>query len=200
MPRIREAIRSGWKYSSWSSFSPTEIELDRPAGDGLHRERRAAARVAVELRHHDAVERDPLLERQRDVDGLLARHRVEHEQHVRRLRLVADSLELLHQLLVDVQAARRVEDDRVDAVLGAAAGRRRARPRPDRCPRRGRREPGSACRAARAGRSRPGAAGRRRRAPGCGLPFAAAARASPRPSSCPSPGGRRAGSPSAAGP
>ncbi len=27
MPRIREAIRSGWKTSSWSSFSPTEMNL-----------------------------------------------------------------------------------------------------------------------------------------------------------------------------
>src|SRR5437879_1722353 len=27
MPRIREAIRSGWKYSSWSTFSPTETSL-----------------------------------------------------------------------------------------------------------------------------------------------------------------------------
>src|SRR4051812_17481917 len=27
MPRIREAMRSGWKYSSWSSFSPTETSL-----------------------------------------------------------------------------------------------------------------------------------------------------------------------------
>ena len=38
-------------------------ELDRLAGDRLDRERRAAARVAVELRQHDAVEGDPLLER-----------------------------------------------------------------------------------------------------------------------------------------
>src|SRR5438477_396784 len=27
MPRMREAIRSGWKYSSWSSRSPTEASL-----------------------------------------------------------------------------------------------------------------------------------------------------------------------------
>ena len=38
-------------------------ELDRLAGDRLDRERGAAARVAVELRQDDAVERDPLLER-----------------------------------------------------------------------------------------------------------------------------------------
>ena len=27
MPRMRDAMRSGWKYSSWSSFSPTETSL-----------------------------------------------------------------------------------------------------------------------------------------------------------------------------
>ena len=57
-------------------------ELDRLARDGLDGERRAAARVAVELRQHDAVELDALLERLRDPDRLLAGHRVEHEQDV----------------------------------------------------------------------------------------------------------------------
>ena len=54
-----------------------------------HRERRAAAGVAVELRHHDAVELDPLVERLGDVDGVLARHRVEHQQRVGGLDRVA---------------------------------------------------------------------------------------------------------------
>ena len=27
MPRMREAMRSGWKYSIWSSFSPVEASL-----------------------------------------------------------------------------------------------------------------------------------------------------------------------------
>src|SRR5262245_16647559 len=92
-------------------------ELDRPARESLDRERRAAARVAVELRQHDSVERDALLERLRDVDGFLTCHRVEHEQNVRGLRDVADALELVHQLLVHVQAAGGVEDDRVGVEL-----------------------------------------------------------------------------------
>src|SRR5438874_2513828 len=93
-------------------------ELDRPAGDGLDRERGTAARVAVELRQDHAVKGDALLEGERDVDGFLAGHRVEHEQHIGRLRRVANALKLLHQLLVHVQAARRVEDDRVRTVRG----------------------------------------------------------------------------------
>ena len=89
---------------------PDRGELDRLAGDRLHRERGAAARVAVELRQDDAVEGDPLLERLGDVDGLLTRHRVEDEQDVERLDGVADADELVHQLLVDVQPAGRVDD------------------------------------------------------------------------------------------
>ncbi len=95
-------------------------ELDRRTGDGLHAQRRAAARVAVELRQHDAVERDVLLERLRDVDRFLARHRVEDEQHVVRLRLVAYARQLFHQCLVDVEAAGGVEDHDVAAVFTRA--------------------------------------------------------------------------------
>ena len=64
------------------------------------------------------VERDALLERQRDVHGLLAGHGIEHEQDVRGLRRVPHLFELLHQLLVDVETSRGVENDRVDPLLG----------------------------------------------------------------------------------
>ena len=91
-------------------------ELDRLAGDRLDGERGAAARVAVELRQDDAVERDPLLERLGDVDRLLTRHRIEDEEDVERLDGVADARELVHQRLVDVEPAGRVDDDDVEAV------------------------------------------------------------------------------------
>ncbi len=103
-------------------------ELDRLAGDAADGERRAAARVAVELREDDAVEVDPLLERRRDVDGFLAGHRVENEERVRRLRLVAHRGELVHERLVDAEAAGGVEDDGVAAVGAWPARGRRARP------------------------------------------------------------------------
>jgi hypothetical protein len=41
-------------------------ELDRLPGDRLHRERRSAARVSVELREDHAVEGDALVESLRD--------------------------------------------------------------------------------------------------------------------------------------
>ena len=120
-------------------------EHDRAAGDALDRERGAAARVAVELGQDEAVEVDPLLERVR-------RRRRPAGRSSRRARAahsvgsgcVADALELVHQLLVDLEAAGGVDDDRVEARLHGRARARRAPPRPDRsCPR-GRRERRSA--------------------------------------------------------
>src|SRR5581483_9757745 len=56
------------------------------------------------------------LERERDVDGLLAGHRVEHEQDVRRPDGPVDLGQLLHQLLVDLETAGGVDDHDVAAV------------------------------------------------------------------------------------
>jgi hypothetical protein len=53
-------MRSGWNFSKSPSFSPGRRVEDRLAGDLLDRQRRAAAGVAVELGHHDAVEVDGL--------------------------------------------------------------------------------------------------------------------------------------------
>ncbi len=92
-------------------------ELHRLARDRAHRESGTAARVAVELREDDAVERDALVEGLRDGNGFLARHRVEHEQDVRGLGRLAHGRELLHQRLVDVQPPGRVEDDDVATLL-----------------------------------------------------------------------------------
>ena len=56
MPRIRWAMRSGWKRSNWSSFSPIAANRIGLPVTALTRQRGAAARVAVELGHDDAVE------------------------------------------------------------------------------------------------------------------------------------------------
>ena len=54
MPMMRCAMRRASKISRSSVFSPQPRELDRHAGARAHREGRASARVAVELRQHDA--------------------------------------------------------------------------------------------------------------------------------------------------
>ena len=46
------------------------------------------------------------------VDGVLAGHRVDHEQDVVRADLALDRPQLVEHLLVDVQAPRGVEDER----------------------------------------------------------------------------------------
>ena len=60
-------------------------QLDRLAGDGAHRERRAAAAVAVDARQHDAGDADPPVEGARGVDRVLAGQRVGDEQHLVRV-------------------------------------------------------------------------------------------------------------------
>ena len=62
MPRMREAMRSGWNGSRPVELLADAGELDRLAGDVAHRERRAAARIAVELGEDDAGERQALAE------------------------------------------------------------------------------------------------------------------------------------------
>ena len=91
-------------------------EQDRLAGDRLDREGSAAAGVAVELGHDDAVEVDDLGELLGDRDGVLAGHRVDHKQHVLRLDRLLDVRELLHQLGIDVKAAAGVDDEDVLAL------------------------------------------------------------------------------------
>src|SRR5919107_4481472 len=95
---------------------PHAREHDRLARDRLHAERRAAAGVAVELAHEDAVELDGFGELLGDVDRVLAGHRVDDEQDVVRAHGLADLDELVHQRGVDVQAAGRVDDQDVLAV------------------------------------------------------------------------------------
>ena len=86
-------------------------ELDGHARDCLDRERGTAAGIAVKLCHDDTVEAERIVERLRDVDGFLARHRINDEQDFMRMDLRLDVAKLLHELLIDLQAARRIDDD-----------------------------------------------------------------------------------------
>ena len=101
-------------------------EQDRHAGDLAHRQRGATAGVAVELGQHDAGEADALAERLGGGHGVLADHRVEDEQHFVGVDGVADRGGLAHQLLVDAEPARGVDDDDVE-VLGLGLGEARGR-------------------------------------------------------------------------
>ena len=95
-------------------------ELDRDAGDRRDRESGAAAGVAVDLGQDQAGDRHGGDERLGDGHGLLAGHRVHHEERLDRMDGGVDRGDLGHQRLVDRQAAGRVEDD---DVADLAAGR-----------------------------------------------------------------------------
>jgi hypothetical protein len=60
-------------------------QLDRLAGDGAHRQRGAAAAVAVDAGQHDAGEADALVEGAREIDRVLAGQRVGDQQHFMRI-------------------------------------------------------------------------------------------------------------------
>ncbi len=200
MPRMRDAMRSGWKTSRPSDLLRDAGELDRRAGDVPDRQRRAAARIAIELGQHDAGERQRVAERARGVDRVLALHRVDDEQRLDRLDRRMQRGDLLHHRVVDREAARGVDDQHVVVVLARPVerrlddrdrrlvGRRREEIDADL-----RRERGAAARWRPDDRRRP-----TRAAPSSCSPRGSGARAW-RPSwSCRLPAARRAGSPPAA--
>ena len=60
-------------------------KLDRLAGDGAHRKRRAAAPVAVDAGQHDAGDADAIVEILGEIDGVLAGEAVGNEQDLVRV-------------------------------------------------------------------------------------------------------------------
>ncbi len=92
-------------------------EQHRGPGHFLDAERGAAAGVAVELGQHHAGQRQRLVEAARGLDRVLTDHRVDDQEHVVRLHRRADRRQLLHQRLVDREAAGGVVDDHVAAEL-----------------------------------------------------------------------------------
>ena len=86
---------------------------DRDARDGLHRQRGAAAGVAVELGQDNAGEGRGFVKLGGHVDGLLAEGGVGDEEDLVRLEGVADAADFFHQVAVDLQAAGGVDDDEV---------------------------------------------------------------------------------------
>ena len=102
-------------------------EEDRLADHFLHRQRGTTARVTVDLGEDDAVEADRVLERLRDVHGFLTGHRVDDEQRVVRLHRVTDAAQLVHQIGVDLQTTRGVDDHDVAAEARGLFERRCAR-------------------------------------------------------------------------
>jgi hypothetical protein len=98
-------------------------ELDRLAGDVAHRQRRAAAGVAVGLGQHDAGQRQRLAEGLGGDRGVLAGHRVDHEQGLDRVDSGVQGLDLGHHRLVDAEAAGGIDDEHVGESLARVGDR-----------------------------------------------------------------------------
>ena len=86
---------------------------DALAGGDPKGERSAAAGVAVQLGQDHAIDPDLLAEHLADLDGLLAGHRVGHQQRFCDGDGGLESLQLRHEIDIDVKTPRRVKDDHV---------------------------------------------------------------------------------------
>ena len=91
-------------------------QLDRLAGDRAHRQRRAAAAVAVDAGEHDAGEADALVEAAGEIDGVLAGQRVGDQQHFVRGRGAPHFRRFVHHRFVERDAAGGVEQHDVVAA------------------------------------------------------------------------------------
>ena len=123
MPRMRDTMRSGWKGSSASYFSPMPMNLMGWPVTLANRKRRAAAGITVHLGEHDAGERKLLVELVGGVDRVLSGHGVGDEQDFLRIEQLLERLHFVHQLIVDVQAAGGVDDQNVAAGVDGFAAR-----------------------------------------------------------------------------
>src|SRR5204863_6530476 len=81
-------------------------------------EGRATAGIAIQFREHDAGDADTAVELAGALDGVLPRHRIGDVQQVGRIGGALDRDELVHQVIVDVEAARGVDDDEVEPQIG----------------------------------------------------------------------------------
>ena len=198
MPRMREAMRSGWKYSSWSSFSPIEASLiglpvtaltesaapPRASPSSFVRTTPSKATRSWNASATETASWPVIASRTSSTFVGFAASRTAASSSISASstwsRPAVSRMTTSRPWLRACSIPCVTACDRVGALVVDRDLRARGR-------------------AARAGRSRPGAGGRRRRARALAPPCAGAARASRRRSSCPSPAGPRAGSPSAAG-
>jgi len=93
-------------------------ELDRHARDRAHGDGCAAARVTVYFGQDQPGQADALVEALGDAHCFLAGHRVGDEQNLGGLRALADGDQLVHHLVVNLQAPGSVEQD--DRRIGVA--------------------------------------------------------------------------------
>ena len=92
-------------------------ELDRRTADLADREGGATAGIAIEFGEHGAGDSHLLVEGAGEIGGLLANHRIHHQQHLVGLHGIADPHHLLHHRGIDLQPAGGIHQHRVVALL-----------------------------------------------------------------------------------
>ena len=88
-------------------------EHNRLAGNRSHRQCRTTAGITIKLREDHAGEVHPLVEGVSSVHGVLTNHRIDDEQNFVRLNSVTDITCLLHELSVNTQTTRGIDDDHI---------------------------------------------------------------------------------------
>ena len=94
-------------------------EENRRTRHAAHGQRGTATRVAIQLRQDNAREPDAITEGRRSRDRVLADHGIKDEHDLVGAHGVADGDRLVHHLLVNTEAAGRINDDHVNATLAS---------------------------------------------------------------------------------
>ena len=86
-------------------------QLNRLAGNGLHRHGATTAGIPVNTGHHDAGNAHFFVKFLRDIDGILSRHGINHQKGFGRLCQFGNASNFVHQFLVNCQAPGCVEHE-----------------------------------------------------------------------------------------
>ena len=86
-------------------------QLDRLAGDGMHRKRCTATAITIHTSEHNAGNADTLIKITRQIDGILTGQAVGNEQDFMRIGGLANIRHFHHQRLVNMRAACGIEND-----------------------------------------------------------------------------------------
>ncbi len=98
---MRDAIRSGWKTSKSSSFSPVDANMTGLRVSWAIDSAAPPRASPSSLVEHDAVVANTVQERLGRLHGVLPDHRVDHEQDLVRVHRIPDVGGLVHHLLID---------------------------------------------------------------------------------------------------
>jgi len=95
---------------------PYPGELDGGAGHLPRRDGGATPGITVQFGEDQAGDIGLIQEPACHVDGILAGHRIQHEQHLVGVGHLADRRQFLHQVFIYLQPPRGVDDDRIEPV------------------------------------------------------------------------------------